>query len=41
MSGYWNHNTAFHTWIMRITARRGHRDLAGSPTASPAYGIRL
>lgn len=26
-SAYWNHNTAYHPWIARVAARRGHRDL--------------
>lgn len=27
MTDPWNHNTAYHPWIVRIAAQRGHRDL--------------
>ena len=27
MGDYWNHNTAYHRWIIGIAARRGHRDV--------------
>lgn len=27
MTDYWNHNTAYHRWIARVAAERGHRDL--------------
>jgi len=27
MSEYWNHNTAYHPWIIRAVEERGHRDV--------------
>ncbi|MFT0846717.1 class I SAM-dependent methyltransferase [Actinomycetaceae bacterium L2_0104] len=27
MTDYWNHNTAYHPWIARVVAERGHRDV--------------
>lgn len=26
MDDYWNHNTAYHRWILRIAERQGHRE---------------
>ena len=27
MDDYWNHNTAYHRWILRTVERQGHRDV--------------
>ena len=27
MGDYWNHNTAYHRWILRVVERGGHRDV--------------